>query len=253
MSSKKALFVGCSFTADCGFSPENQPKYHWPHLFCQHTGYNLVNLAIGGMSNQEIFLRTTEAITKNTYDLVVVMWSDISRHWAYCSDNNVDDFTILNSGIASGFQSDLEFTKTYAKMHYTYFDNKYVNTKNWLLYCIALGNLLENKNIQYIFARGFHNYIDRFVNAKYDADGFTNIDVLKGFLDFDNRPDDYILKKITGIQDLINIQGQSKWVNLFSNSFKDMIIDLSDDHMHPGPKTNAEFSSKLINFYEQSI
>lgn len=251
MPKKKALFVGCSFTNDCGFTIENQPKYHWPHLFCQQTNYKLVNGAISGMSNQEIFLRTAEAISTEMYDLVVVMWSEISRQWVYTSDSNIDDFTILNSGIAKGLRSDEEFTKTYAKMHYAYFNNKYVSIRNWLLYCITLEGLLKNKNIPYIFARGFQNYVNEFINAKYNfAGGFTGIDSLKHFLDFDNRPDDYILKKITAIQNLINSQDHSRWINLDGVSFRDMRIDLADDRLHPGPMTNKMFADKLINFYK---
>lgn len=247
--SRKALFVGCSFTADCGFAPDNQTKYHWPHLFCQQTNYQLVNQAIGGMSNHEIFLRTIEHTSTEHYDLVVVMWSEVSRHWVYCSKNNVDDFTILNSGTPKGFQSSVEYTNEYAKLHYSYFNNRYVCTKNWLLYCLALENFLKNKSIPYIFVKGFNNYINDFRNAEYDK-GFKSINNLKTLLDFDNRPDEYILKKITEIQNLIDLQDCNHWLNLFSLAFKDMTIDTADDSLHPGPKSNLNLTTDIIKFYK---
>lgn len=249
MPGKKALFVGCSFTANCGFKPENQAIYHWPHIFCQQTEHEMVNRGIGGMSNQEIFLRTVEAVTDESYDLVVVMWSEVGRQWIYCSDGNVDNFTMLNSGLPKGFRNDADFVNAYAKLYYTHFNNRYVATKHWLLYCTALENFLKNKNIPYVFARGFDNNVDTFVNATY-SNGFSNIDSLKSFLDFNNRPDDYILEKITKIQNLVKAQDQSKWLNLYSKSFKDTTIDLADDARHPGPKTNLVFASELINFYK---
>jgi len=256
MSSKKSLFVGCSFTANSGFTIENQSKFHWPHLFCQNTGYVAINRAIGGMSNKEIFLRTVESVTADQYDLVIVMWSEVDRHWGYCSDKNVDDFTMLNYGVPNGFQADADYTVEYAKLHYTWFNNRYINIKHWLLYCLSLEHLLKNLNIPYVFIRGFNNDVDRLFAVEYQ-DGFTNIDILKPMLDFDNRPDDYILKKIEELKQLVLLQDQTRWLNLFGTAFRDIGLDVADDLRHPGPKTNKKLAENLIKFYkglnEQSI
>jgi hypothetical protein len=249
MSVKKSLFIGCSFTADCGFNIDNQPKYHWPQLVCQHTGHQIVNLAIGGMSNNEIFLRTIEAITLNDFDLVVIMWSEASRFWAYRSDHNVDDFTILNSGIAKGFKCLEDSTKWYSQLHYTHFNNQYVNTKSWLMYCLALEKMLKIQTIPYVFIKGFDNYVDDFANATY-TNRFNNVEQLQDLLDFNNRPDDYILKKIKVIQSLIQAQDQSRWLNLYGPSFSSMKIDLADDLSHPGPETNLQLATDFIKFYK---
>jgi hypothetical protein len=256
MSSKKALFVGCSFTADSGFTPENQPKYHWPHLFCQQTGYQLINYAIGGMSNDEIFCRTSEAIIVDQFDLVVVMWSHIGRRWVYQSEKNVDDFTIINGGVPKGFQNNSEYTKTYAKLHYSFFDNSYVNTKHWLLKCLALESMLQYKNIPYLFIKGFDNNITALNSASY-CNGFYSIDALKSMLDFDNRPDNYILTKLNVLKQLVGALDQTHWLNLTTPSFRDMRTDVADDLEHPGRESNRELSDNLVKFFkglnEQSI
>jgi hypothetical protein len=249
MSNKKSLFVGCSFTADSGFTVDNQSKYHWPQLVCQHTGHEIVNRAISGMSNHEIFLRTIEAITADNYDLVVIMWSEVSRLWAYNSDLNVDDFTILNSGIPKGFKCLDKSTKWYAQLHYAHFNNQYVNIKNWLLYCLALEKMLKIQNLPYVFIKGFDNYVNDFAKVTY-TNGFNNVENLKDMLDFENRPDNYILKKIKVIQDLIQAQDQSRWLNLYGLSFSSMEIDLADDSAHPGPKTNLQLATDFIKFYK---
>jgi hypothetical protein len=248
MTNKKALFVGCSFTANCGFNEQNQNKYHWPHIFCQQTGHLIVNRAIGGMSNHEIFSRTVEAISNYSYNLVVVMWSEVSRYWTYCSEHNVDDFTILLPS-NKGLMSDRDFVKSYAQMHRAYFNNEYVKTKHWLLYCIALENCLKNQNIDFVFIKGFSNYVNDFNNVTYDS-GFTGVDKIKKLLNFDQRPDDYILKKINEIKNLIQAQDDTRWLNLHGLSFKDMTVDLADDNMHPGPKSNLMLADTLINFYK---
>jgi hypothetical protein len=251
MSQKQALFVGCSFTEDCGFTVENQPKYHWPHLFCQQIGFDLHNHAIGGMSNQEIFLRTVELVTNNSYDLVTVMWSAVGRHWTYCSDYNVDDFTILNSAVPKGLYADTTHVKDYAEMHYKWFDNRYVSTKQWLLYSLALENFLKNLNVPFIFIKGFDNNVNSLLSASYD-NGFKQIDSLKSMLDFDNRPDDYILKKLNVLQSLVHKQDTAHWVNLDQKSFWDSTVDVADDLSHPGIETNANLAKSLIKFYKES-
>jgi hypothetical protein len=250
MHQKQALFVGCSFTNDCGFTVENQLKYHWPHLFCQQTNYNIHNHAIGGMSNHEIFLRTSEQVAHNSYDLVVVMWSGAGRHWAYCADNNIDDFTILNSAITKGLCADSAHVKSYAELHYKWFNNRYIAIKQWLLYSLALENFLKNINIPYIFIKGFDNNISDLLNATYD-NGFHGIDNLKSSLDFDNRPDDYILKKLNVLQSLLQKQDTAHWLNLDKTSFWDSTVDVADDLSHPGIKTNAMLASSLVEFYKE--
>lgn len=252
MSQKQALFIGCSFTDDCGFTVENQSKYHWPHLFCQQTNYNMHNHAIGGMSNHEIFLRTTELVACNSYDLVVVMWSAVGRHWAYCADHNVDDFTMLNSAVPKGLCADTAHVKKYAEMHYKWFDNRYIGTKHWLLYSLVLANFLKNLNVPYIFIKGFDNNISSLLNATYDDNGFNNVDDLKLLLDFDRRPDEYILKKLNVLQSLVYKQDTVHWLNLNKTSFWDSAVDVADDLLHPGIKTNATLASSLIEFYKES-
>ena len=254
MSIKKSLFVGCSFTADSGFTEPNRSKYHWPQLICQETGHVMINHALTGMSNHEIFLRTIESAIADNYDLVVVMWSEIGRSWAYTSDNNVDDYTILNRGVPVGFNCNTGFAKLYAKLYYTYFNNQYVNLKNWLLYCLSLEKFLKQQNVPYVFIKGFNNYVDDFAKITYN-DGFVNVDNLKLLLDFDQRPDDYILKKVQVIQSLIQAQDQSRWLNLHGDSFNDMATnladqDLSDDQQHPGAQTNQQLANHFVKFYK---
>jgi hypothetical protein len=252
MTDKTALFVGCSFTANCGFSVENLEKYHWPYLFCQENKFNITNHAAGGMSNHEIFLRTIESITNSHYDLVVVMWSEVDRKWAYFSDNNIDDFTILNNCAPTGFRAKTTTASDYAKLHYSYFNNRYINIKHWLQQCLALEKVLKHLRIPFIFAKGFENDIIKLNNVTYD-NGFDNINGLEKLFDFENRPDDYILSKLKVLQMLVCAQDSKHWVNLTGPSFDSVKIDVADDGLHPGPETNKAFLNTLNNFYRTNV
>lgn len=248
------MFDGCSFTADNGFLPENQCDSHWPYLLGQHYQVDFDNNAVGGSSNNEIFDRVVGATTSNSYDLVLVEWSEISRHWIYCLNQNIDDFTIINAGYPRGHQCNTSEVQQYARLHYTYFNNQYVNLKKWLYKVIALAGYLDSKNQPYVFIKGFENYVSAFAHIEYVAGtGFKNLEnSTKKFLDFSNRPDDYILRKIKEIQLLLDSARQLNWLNFNSLSFFDARTDLSDDNMHPGIKSNLELANQLIAYCDNN-
>lgn len=249
MYDKQALFVGCSFTDGCGFTVENKFKYLWPYLVGKHIDHSVINKAIGGMSNHEIFTRTLEAVNTQRYDLVVVMWSEVSRMWAYCSRDNIDDYTIMNNGRTEGFNSDKDYVKAYSHLHNSKFNNIFVKIKHWLMYCLALERYLKTQQVQYVFIKGFENHINDFNHVKYH-NGFINANNIKLVLDLDNQPDDVILQKINIVKNLISAQDHNHWLNLYDLSFYGMRVDFADDQSHPGPVSNANLAKKFIDFYD---
>jgi len=249
MSKPKILFAGCSHTATSGFNEENRILYHWPQLLTTHYNAECNNIAIGGMSNEEIFLRTTEELVDQPADLVVVMWSAISREWAYFADNNIDDFSIINNGIPAGMRSTDTNLQTYAKLHYAQFNNLYIKLKKWLLLTISLENMLKNKNIQYIFIKGFDNLISDFNNIAYVPNsGFINVSTdIKFILDIKNRSDDYICQKLNIIKKLMAVVDRKNWIEFDNYQFSPAKFDFADSGHHPGPKSNNFLVDKLIN------
>ena len=248
--SGKILFDGCSFTADSGFLAEHQRVSHWPQLLSNHYQTKFDNSAQGGSSNEEIFNRVVQTTSANSYDLVVVQWSEISRQWIHCSSQNIDDFTIINTGHPKGHQCGSHEVQQYAKLHYTYFNNQYVNLKKWLCQGLALAGYLDSKNQPYVFIKGFENYVSAFTRIEYVVGtGFKNLeDSTKSFLDFDNRPDDYLLYKIGEIQLLLDNASRSNWLNFNSLSFIDAKTDVADDKWHPGINSNLQLTNQLIAY-----
>jgi hypothetical protein len=253
MIKKKILFVGCSHTANSGFTTENQPKYHWPWLISNHYDCYFQNAAIGGSSNDEIFYRCSELLLSSKFDLVIVMWSSLSRKWVYFEKDNVDDFTIVNNGICKGLNSTDKDLRHYAKLHYSYFDNKFIDIKRWLLQTITLANLLLSSGTKFIFIKGSDNYINDIIKANFRYNGFEMSDDLKKILDFDNRPDYYINEKLYNLKSLTAVANQEYWLNFnsFAFSSKDYCIDLSDDSEHPGKLTNIKIYQDLIKYIEE--
>jgi len=253
MTAKKILFEGCSFTASNGYTEANQHRFHWPYLLQQHYQFEFNNTAIGGSSNDEIFNRALHGTTDSLYKLVVVQWSEINRHWIYHATANIDDYTIINRGLPSGYRSKDQTVQQYAKLHHTCFNNTYVNLRRWLLQTIALAGFFEFREQNYIFIKGFENYISQFESIRYDVqDGFVGVlPEIKKLLDFDRRPDDYMLKKIVDIQKLIQQVKNLNWLNFGVPGISDAKFDLAEDKVHPGPDSNRALADQFINYCTQ--
>ena len=245
------MFAGCSFTAHCGFNEDNRQKYHWPYLLEHHYHAKQTNIAIGGCSNDEIFLRSLEESLTNQYDLAIIMWSGLERSWIYFDDKNIDDFTIINNGVVTGNNSLQSAACDYAKLHYAYFNNQYMNLKKWLLQCVALANFFKNRDQPYVFAPGFANLIDQFAKIKYDQGVFNMDDTCKAMLDFDNRPDDYVWTKVKVLQDLIAQTSRLDWLYFDGKNFHDSAVDVADDQEHPGILSNQKLYQQLVIHIDQ--
>lgn len=74
---------GCSYTYGIGLCPydeaDNCKNRSWGALLSKKLNKEHINDAVPGSSNFRIFRDTVTYLTKNTPDLVIVMWSDPSR------------------------------------------------------------------------------------------------------------------------------------------------------------------------------
>lgn len=248
--SNRVLFAGCSFSEDCGFLPENQKKYHWTNLLQHQFGFDYNNIAIGGMSNPEIFYRTVNQLSISKYDIAIIQWSGINRFWAYNSKNNIDDVTMLTNGIVKGYVVDKKASEKFARLYYEHFFNTFVELKHWLLNIIALQSLLESTKTNYLFVKGFDNFITELLASKYME--YPAIpESMKSFFDFDNRSDDYLHLKLTELTTLIDVVKTFKWVNFESTPFSKYnwvggkVTDFADDGMHPGIESNKKLAADI--------
>jgi len=250
---KKILYLGCSFTAkspDSGFNLKNHSEYHWTNKLARYYQADYDNLGIGGMSNNEIYYRTIEHCLYQKYDLIVIMWTSLARQWIYFNHNNIDDFTGFTPERAFGFNSSLSEAQLFYKLYYSTFQNYYIELKHWLLNIISLSSFLFSRKQPFVFIKGFENFILDF-NLVTKNQGFNHLsNDLKQILDFDNRPDDYILNKITVIKNLIDQIKDLPWVNLSSDSFYCISEDVADDGLHPGPISNEKLSSLVMQYID---
>ena len=256
---RKVLITGCSFSNgsdENGWLPHNLHN-HYSKILENHTNWSITNRARAGCSNREISLRTMEYCEIESYDFCIIQWSSLHRYWFYESDNNVDNETLVLP-IVCGW-GDLALAATLSKIIVSKYLNNYMAIKHWLLDQLSLQAFLQQKNIRYVFIRGFPNNIDDLEKISQQGP-LTSVpkidgpDDLKKMLDFDNQPDDYILNKLSVLMTIYQSIDKSYCIGYNTNRsrygtdegmYQD---DYADDGKHPGKERNAFLAESILKY-----
>lgn len=256
---QNVLITGCSYSAnfpDSGWCQHNQHKHYSKILENTHQ-WQITNQAIGGCSNREIALRTTQHCLDQSYDLCIVQWSSLHRLWVYEADSNVDNWTIILPKVCGW--GDHSTASELSKLFATNYLNNYMALKHWLLDQVMLQSYLREHKINYVFVRGFSNYVPELeiLCQKQPFDTIPEIQVpdqLKEILNFDNNPNDYLYKKLLSILTAYNSIDKDHCIGYTTNSgiygLPDHCYqnDLADDNMHPGEIKNLFLANAITDY-----
>jgi hypothetical protein len=238
----KILVSGCSFTK----WPESPggPNTCWPRYI---TGHEIVNIGEAAAGNQYICDSVIQETLQNDYDMVLVMWSGVSR-LDYLTDvtdpawNSLFDsygfYRRLNNGklgwIFSGGQMGTWYKNPVA--HKMFYEQYKVASPLSLAHInlseiIKLQNYLKAKNIQYKFM-SYVNYWNNKEHLSPNGDfGITDFPELQ-----------YMLRDISW----------DKWI--FTNEDRDGIYemakeldDFTEDKFHPGANTHQRWAELIMS------
>jgi len=212
--SKKIITGGCSFTLGNELSDDVDGKTpsnkSWAKLLADHGDLQYVCVAFGGLGNPAIARRTFNAVSQNPDTKgVIVMWSFLSRYdWAMPRHKVLEDTRWAsispwdtNNGNEEAFRT-MQGSETqqeqwrvrketfrdtgvkdFAEAIYKYAANQYHETYLSWKSIIWLQNLLEKKNIPFMFTLAdnslFYNEFkehkdkDSLMNALYQEIDFT--------------------------------------------------------------------------------
>lgn len=241
----KVLISGCSFTQWPEFP--NGPNVCWPKYLQElHPDWEIKSLAEAGAGNQYICDSVIRELLEHSYDMVLVMWSGVSR-LDYLTSLEDDAWEKLFDSygfyrrlpdnklgwIFSGGQYGTWYKNSVAhKMFYEMYKvSSRLSLANINLFeIIKLQNYLEYKNIKYRFS----SYVNYWKTGEYIS---PNGDF--GLLDFPE------------LQQIINQINFDKWIFLDDqkNSIYDLAIknnDFQPDQFHPGAATH-QLWAKLVN------
>lgn len=263
MNPSNVLITGCSFSAhsrnQTGWLPEHRYK-HYHAIIEQKLDCKILNEAVGGCSNFEIFSRTIDfCLQNNEIDFCIVQWSSLHRLWLYEAINNIDDFTIINNSTIAGKVSNMQNAKQLHKLLFDY-HNSYMELKHWLILQNSLQNFFKNQKIDYVFIRGFDNYVSdiKMLVDQLPFNCIPDVDIpesIKKILNFNDNPDDYLFKKLMNIVNLYKTIDENNCIgyNYSKNAyglefdFRD-IKDLADDNCHPGQITNSMVADSILDY-----
>jgi len=256
---RKVLITGCSFSngSDQSGWLEKNLHNHYSKLLEKETLWSITNRAIGGCSNREISLRTLENCMLESYDFCIIQWSSLHRYWFYESENNVDNETQILPQVCGW--GDKNSASTMSKIVVSRYLNDYMALKHWLLDQVFLQTFLNQKNIRYVFVRGFPNLIHDLekISQQGSFDSIPEIDIpdaIKKILNFDNNPDDYLFKKLSSLMAIyqsidksccIGYNNNNNIYGIAKGTYQD---DYADDGMHPGKMSNAFLFESILKF-----
>lgn len=257
----KILIVGCSMSAGSGFPQGRDAPEIWPNLLHKRLAPSaeLTNLSQTGVNNHWIANETASAIVKQSYDLVLVAWTNIPKYnipiglETYSVHSRLWDTPInLNNDVTVSIEWLRELgdrLRRYHKDHWDILDLvKYVNMLTYLQ-----GTRRPN-SIFFINALGPwpEGYFDRkSFDLPSELDKYT-----RDMLQVDTRDDDEVHRLYTMIHDQYDQYGgilEDRWLNLYQ-SFRGLTIDqVTETNKHPGPRSQEFFANVVLSALENKI
>jgi len=188
----KLYFNGCSHTFGDDLLDKSQS---WPALIAKNLGFDFLNDAVSGGTNDRILYRTIKHA--HNFDKFYIAWTYTSRFTRYRSDNNHD--VNFNPQLKNTIYGNTSEFKDYGKIHYSTWHNELYAFKIWLQNVILLQRYFESMKKPYIMINSDHNHINQWTVG-------WNLfnDNVKSLLCFDLMDDQQLYNEHTEIQNLTN-------------------------------------------------
>jgi hypothetical protein len=242
-------FNGCSFTSGDGIPVEQRDDVIYDRLISKKLNLTSNNIALGGSSNYEIFMRSANAIMSGKYDLVITQWSVLNRICFnagpdssaryFANDTENPDFRYRDLYISSA-------KRTLFRNMVLLLNHDYQNIIDLIDYCSILKRL-AGSSTQVVFINGLIPWGPDLVNP-LRTDLSTSLgNYSKSMLDFDNRNKAEVIEFFKKLQDKFTELDTSLWVNIF-NPFMVNRIDRAADGEHPGPISHQWMATQLENY-----
>ena len=136
---------------------------YWPDFLKENTTQSVVNLGLGGSSNQRIYRSTVDFLysTENTVNILIIGWSFIERDELPCfvNDNSNSNYFRITSREVY-YKNDLvpdPVKKSIHNIYYKWCFNQNKNIKLFLLNALAIQDICYQKNIKLVNFFSFQN------------------------------------------------------------------------------------------------
>lgn len=241
------LANGCSFTE--GYNLVD-PQLAWPCQLGKILNQDVINLAVGGGSNDRIYRTTVEYCNTQTPEYVVIGWTGLPRNELSHSSG-----TYLRMAPYCKLADDCELLDDLTGIHQFWIrnlQNEYINFRNLLHYILHLQDYFKIKKICYKFFTALSpNYIYEFLcNSDYA------LDLAEKSFSWAKNTDKYKVPskedhvKYCDLKQLVDKIDLTNWV-MHNTTMNNYLIDnhyKPDDTHHPTAPGHAHWAKTLSQF-----
>jgi len=252
-----SVFVGCSFTKGEGLVGEKDSPDLWINRLHNSiellNATTLINLGLGGNSNETIFQNAVEALA-NSPAYLFVSWTSFPRLYI---NPGVETYSTKQLWSPISDIADIELHKniTYTKKYLTdarnrFFDlfHDHYSIVKILEYSTIITKLCAVTGTKVFFINAILPWdLDYFVKKEITVPSNTT-PYTQHLLDAETRDDEEFWQLYNRIHNDYGVAGYPgpEWLNLYQGFKKNFMLDLGTDDMHPGPVSNKAFSEFLI-------
>jgi hypothetical protein len=255
---KNLLFCGCSYVAGNGFTLEKKEPRLWVNLIHQNLfkKFNLINSSIGGRSNSGIFQDAVFNITNNNIDTAFVCWTSMPRYEMHLGLELYPTRAnfLPNVKHTTHTLNDITYSKKYLEEinnRFTALAHLHYEILNLIYYVNSLVKLSKQFDTKIYFVNSLcswdTNYFQKLENVlPNEYTTFT-----QRIINSDNRDDLEIVNIYNKIHKEYSEAGgiqEHYWLNLY-NSLRCNRIDVNNDNVHPGIKSNQLYYNLLSRHF----
>lgn len=260
------LFSGCSFVLGTGLDKTKEDQGNFCNILSKNlfgsSNTKINNIAVGGYSNERIFLDTVFELTQSKYDYVFVGWTSLHRYVCWMGLELYDSKRSFIPGqpinaLSAHKGNDISWSQGQLANFEKYFlllNHAHYYIRDLTSYINILISLAETKKSKIFFINNMLpwdlGYFD-YIRSDITPDLLTNYS--NELLNSDNRDDEEINKLYHMMHQHYAEKGGIKekyWLNLYQ-SFFNMRIDFTDDRVHPGYKSHKLFADFLTEQFKQ--
>jgi hypothetical protein len=260
-----SLFTGCSFTAGNGFELEKDEPALWVNLLhSSHPKLNktqLLNAGVGGNSNADIFKDTVfNLLTQPNTKYLFVEWTSVPRYnLSLGLETYVTQASFMpNVTTKTHNLHEITYPAEYLKEindRFTSLAHDHNEIVTLVYYINSITRLSQLIDCQVFYINGL---------CPWDTDYFTKLnnvlptdysEYTKKLIQTDTRDDIEIFKLYDKIHNEYSSAGGihgKHWLNLYS-SMRGNRIDVNDDGLHPGIKSNQLYYQQFTQALDSKI
>jgi hypothetical protein len=237
-------------TKGVGFDNEHLSDLCFAKQTANYFNAEYRNLGRGGASNLFIFKQSLECLLNTNSDILVVQWASLARHWLhpapecelYLGPHQFGDFSTTGRELVVSKSQLKKFNDMFLVLNHNY--QNFIDLVN---YCNQLEKIASMVGKKIVYINGSVPWPGEFFETYQGQNLETYLgSYSKTLLDFVNRSDQETVKYLNKLTDKCCSLNRGLWVNLL-DSLQSTKIDLANDNMHPGAKSNKILSETLIN------